>query len=128
MYCPKCLTEYRDGFVEFADCRVPLAAGEAPQQQDLELVTVLETGDSFALSLAKASLDDAGIAYLVVGNDPRYIAGFPGAFGIGETPLCGCSCRIQVAPESEAEARDLLEPLQAPLPASGVEGEPEPDR
>ena len=80
----------------------------------LALATVLETDDSFALSLAKASLEDAGIDYLVAGDDPRYIAGFPGAFGIGETPLCGCHSRIQVAPEFEAEARDLLEPLTLP--------------
>ena len=34
-----------------------------------ELVTVLETADTFALSLAKASLDEAGIAYVVDGDD-----------------------------------------------------------
>lgn len=131
MYCPRCLTEYRDGFLECADCRAPLAAGLPPEpvkEPDLELVTVLETRDSFALSLAKASLEDAGIDYLVSGDEPRYIAGFAGAFGVGETPLCRCSCRIQVAPESESEARALLEPLQKPDPACGIEAEPQPDQ
>ncbi|MGA2326756.1 MAG: DUF2007 domain-containing protein [Bryobacteraceae bacterium] len=129
MYCPECLTEYRDGFFECADCRVPLAAGlppKLPEQHDLELVTVLETHDGFALSLAKASLEEAGIEYLLSGDDPRYIAGFPGAFGVGETPLCSCSVRIQVASESEAEARVLLEPLRNPDPAPGLEAESEP--
>jgi hypothetical protein len=30
--------------------------------------------------------------------------------------LRACSCRIQVAPESAAEARALLEPLEHPEP------------
>jgi hypothetical protein len=51
----------------------------------LALATVLETDDSFALSLAKASLEDAGIDYLVAGDDPRYIAGF-------RLPLAHSSC------------------------------------
>lgn len=47
-------------------------------EPDLQLVTVLETRDTFGLSLAKASLDEAGIDYLVTGDDPRYLAGIPG--------------------------------------------------
>ena len=93
---------------------------------DPELVTVLETRDTFALSLAKASLEDAGIDYLVIGDDPRYFVGFPGAFGssgIGETPLAQCFCKIQVARESEAEARAVLEPLQNPPAAEDSDAE-----
>jgi hypothetical protein len=86
------------------------------ENQDLDLVTVLEASDTFALALAKASLEDAGIDYVVSGDDPRYIAGFPDAFAVGETPLWKCSSRIQVAREAEAEAHALLEPLQNPLP------------
>ena len=41
---------------------------------DLDLVTVLETSDTFALSLAKSALEDAGINYLVSGDDPRYFS------------------------------------------------------
>ncbi len=67
-----------------------------------------------ALTLAKASLEDAGIEYVVVGDEPRYIAGFPGAFGLGEMPLFRGGWGIQVAPEFENEARTLLEPLQNP--------------
>jgi hypothetical protein len=78
----------------------------------LDLVTVLETDDSFALTLAKSALEDAGIPYVVSGDDPRYIPGFPGAFGVGAIPSGKCSATIQVDRESEAEARALLEPLQ----------------
>ena len=116
--------------MECTDCQVPLAPGAPPEPAEehaLELVTVLETRDSFALTLAKASLEEAGIDYIVSGDEPRYIAGFPGAFGVGETPLCNCSCRIQVTPQREREARALLEPLQKPDPACSVEADPEPD-
>ena len=61
MYCPKCLAEYEEGFTECADCQVALVSGHAPQptkEPEVELVTVLETGEPIALSLAKASLDE----------------------------------------------------------------------
>ncbi len=90
-----------------------------------ELVTVLETSDTFALALAKSALEDAGIEHLVSGDDPRYFQihdGVVGAAGIGQTPLWKCSCKIQVARESEAEARALLEPLQNP-PAADSDAE-----
>jgi hypothetical protein len=117
MYCPRCRTEYREGFVECADCRVPLAAGLPPERQETpgldaadllrgrepELVTVLDTADPFAVRLARASLDDAGIEYLMTGEDSRP---YPGL---------GAGCSIQVALEREKEARELLGPLQEPL-------------
>ena len=92
---------------------------------DLDLVTVLETSDTFALSLAKSALEDAGINYLVSGDDPRYFSiydGAVGAPGIGQTPLWKCSCTIRVRRESEAEARALLESLEnSPAAESGME-------
>jgi Putative prokaryotic signal transducing protein len=110
------LTEYRDGFSDCADCQIPLEAGLLPQpgeQPPVELVTVLETGDPFALSLAKASLEDAGIDYFVDGNDP---SGSASSLGVCLSCPSGGCCRIQVARESEGEARELLEPLRDPSP------------
>ena len=96
MFCPQCRTEYREGFSECADCRValvavlpPLAAKAAPPQ----FVNVFETTDTFALGLATASLDEAEIGYKVDALRTR-------------RAYC-----IQVAPEDEADARDLVEPL-----------------
>ena len=119
IYCPRCLTPYRDGFFECADCRVPLVVELPPrlaEAGEVELVNVLEIRDSFALSLAKAALEDAGIDYLVTGEEPRFISAGQGAFGLGAVPSCACSCRIQVAPECVSEARALLEPLEHPEP------------
>ena len=93
-----------------------------------DLVTVLETNDTFALALAKSALEEAGIDYLVTGDEPRYFSGFPGAFGasgIGQAPLWNCSSRIQVARESEAEASALLEPLLNPTAAPESDSERE---
>jgi len=117
MYCPQCLAEYREEFTECADCRVALVAGPLPQptrQTEVEFVTVLETRDPVALNLAKASLEEAGIEYLMVS-------------GVSAATLMGLAyypgfCRIQVASEDEEEARALLEPLQESSPDLGETG------
>ena len=105
MYCPECLTEYREGFSQCADCRVPLMAGvplpKPAKTAAPELVTVLETADAFAVGLAKASLEDAGIEYEINGKVAKPSRG---------TPMY----RVQVTREDEADARVLLEPLQNP--------------
>jgi hypothetical protein len=114
MYCARCLTEYRDGFADCADCQIPLEVGLPPQPGEappVELVTVLETSDPFALNLAKASLEDAGIEYVAGGGDPSGLAGMIGI--VMKAPGGGC-CEIQVARERESEARALLEPLRHP--------------
>jgi len=137
MHCPKCLTEYRDGFYECADCRVPLASGPPPSRDsrdgrfegpgsDLALVTVLATCDGFAVKLAKASLEEAGIEYLVNDGTYGHDIAFPTAFPIGSYPIVP-SCRlIQVAREDEAEARELLEPLKNPQPLDEYDESSEP--
>jgi hypothetical protein len=82
----------------------------------VDLVTVLETNDSFALTLAKSALEDAGIKYVVGEDNPKPLGGFPGNFGLGETPLgTVCSSTIQVDRAFEGEARGLLEPLKNPV-------------
>jgi hypothetical protein len=91
----------------------------AMANHDVELVTVLEARDTLALALAKSALEEAGIDYIVSGEEPKNLPWYPGAFGIagiGETPLWKCACTIQVARENEAEARALLEPLESQAP------------
>jgi hypothetical protein len=124
MHCPQCLTEYRDGFTECADCHVPLAAGLPPAPQPVEhnvkLVTVFETSDPFLMNLAKATLEDAGIEYVEAGDDPdeRILTAMP---------MGGHIAQLQVEAALEAEARAALEPLENPEPLSetAVESEPE---
>lgn len=114
MHCPQCLTEYRDGFKECADCHVPLASGSPPaappEGHAVRLVTVLETSDAFAANLAKATLEDAGIEY-VTGGDDIVERALTGMSGMGAT-----ASTIQVEAAHADAARDVLEPLLNPLP------------
>jgi hypothetical protein len=113
MYCPHCLTEYRDGFAQCADCRVALMTGGPPpplRNAAPELVTVLETPDAFAVGLAKASLEDAGIEYEIEGGD----RGLPRFLGMATGQPGTALYRVQVAREDAAEARQFVEPLENP--------------
>jgi hypothetical protein len=96
-----------------------------PKMPDVRLVRVFEARDSFGFSLAVSALEEAGIDFLVSGDEPR--SPFVDyTVGVGQTPLLKCSSRILVAPEDEREARTLLEPLQNP-PARGLEEDSEPE-
>src|SRR5262249_54111187 len=119
MHCPQCLTEYRDGFTECTDCHVPLVPGRAPAEKTAEhnisLVTVFENRDPFAVNLAKATLQDAGIEFIERGDDPQ-------ERGLsGMTPAGALAAKIQVAASCAEQARELLEPLLHPNP---IEEEP----
>jgi len=124
MHCPKCLTEYRDGFTECSDCHVPLAEGRPPAQSEeaheVELVTVFETSDLFAVNLAKATLQDAGIEYSVLGDDSEERA------LSGMTPAGAHTAQFQVEAALADRARDVLEPLNNPEPITESEGEETP--
>ena len=79
----------------------------------IELVTVLEAHDPFALNVAKSLLEDAMIPYIVNGDRVGLTLTLrtpQGTRPIGSGIFCG---RIQVGREFEAEARALLEPLQS---------------
>jgi hypothetical protein len=119
MHCPQCLTEYRDGFTECADCRVPLVPGSPPtssvEGHAVDLITVLETSDPFAANLAKATLEDAGIEFVMGGDD----ADERGLTGM--SPMGAIASRIQVESARADEARELLEPLIHPEPIADEE-------
>jgi hypothetical protein len=124
MHCPQCLTEYRDGFTECADCRVPLAPGPPPPAEEepaaeptAELVSVFETSDPFAVNLAKATLEDNGIEY-VVGGDDSEERGLSGMSPMGAMPS-----RFQVEAHLAERARELLDPLVHPQAITEEEAE-----
>ena len=121
MHCPQCLTEYRDGFTECADCRVPLVPGAPPTEEKpvgepgAELVTVFETSDPFAVNLAKATLEDNGIEY-VMGGDDSQERGLTGMSPMGAMPT-----KFIVEAHLAESAREVLDPLLHPEPIAEEE-------
>ena len=107
MYCPQCRVEYRDGFTECSDCRVPLLAGTPPPEParpfdpTLDLVVVLETNDGIQLALAKGMLEDSDIPFFVLGQIATLVQSVDASLHKW--------VRVQVPCDREAEARELLE-------------------
>jgi hypothetical protein len=107
VYCPKCHAEFRPGFTECSDCRVPLVWElppelEGPGDPHLEWVSVLEGDDPLIIGSAKELLDRAGIPFYIVGDE----------FGVRHTVIDGHIhrwCRICVGRDREAQARAILE-------------------
>ncbi|MCH6568656.1 MAG: DUF2007 domain-containing protein [Acidobacteria bacterium] len=103
LFCPQCRAEYREGILECADCQRSLVAELPPQpkpQPDLELVTVLATGNPALIAVAKSLLEDSGIEYLTQNE------GLHDLF-----PVHRFRIHIQVRQEDEGEATALLADL-----------------
>ncbi len=101
MFCPKCRTEYRDGFIECTDCKVPLVEKLPlePEAEWVDLVTVLTTINASTVALAKSMLEEAGIKHIATGELSKQM------FAIG-------TVRIQVSKDDEETARELLEGIE----------------
>jgi hypothetical protein len=117
MYCPECRGEYREGFLECADCGVPLVESppEPEEHPDPELVTVLEAGDPALLAFAESLLVDAEIPYAKRGEFLQGLFGL-GSLGTG-TDLVAGPVVIQVAKENADSALQILARIEAEEPA-----------
>ena len=98
MYCPKCGTEYRDGFTECADCNVPLVSElpieEPPSFVDFE--EVLITKDCAEVAFVKSLLNSENIPFVVQGDHFSNLYGYI-------VPV-----RFMVAKDKILVARELL--------------------
>ena len=121
MYCPQCQCEYREGFTECADCRVPLLPGTAPEEAadsfdpNLDLVVLLETNDRIQLALVMGMLEEAGIPYYILGQIATLIQDVDG--------FLHKWVRVQVPRDREGEARELMEAIMQPAAIPGEDGE-----
>jgi hypothetical protein len=102
VYCPQCRVEYRDGFTECSDCQVALVPELVPETPDpqLDLVTVFESNDAFAIGLAKGALEDSGIPFWKQSDET--------AARLVLSPVMFPSCRFLVSKDREVEARALM--------------------
>jgi hypothetical protein len=86
------------------------------------LVTVFKSGHEGLIAVAKSMLDEAEIKYLIKNEGVQDLVGL-GVFGTGFNPLTG-PIQIQVLPEDESYAKDLLKDVEA---SEEVDGETEED-
>jgi hypothetical protein len=75
LFCPQCRVEYREGFTECSDCRVPLTdrlpEPETPEEAgDLDLLIRTGCGSPIAIGLAKSLLEEAGIPFFSMDQNP----------------------------------------------------------
>ncbi len=78
-------------------------------KRDPEIVTVFETGNAALIALAKSILDNAGIRYIVKGEQIQSLFGW-GVLGTGFNIVVG-PVQIQVSRTDRLTARDLLADL-----------------
>jgi hypothetical protein len=78
-----------------------------PFDPTLGLVVILETNDHMELSLAKGLLEDAEIPFYVLGQIATLVQDVD--------PFLHKWVRLQVPRDREAEARELLEGMLAPI-------------
>lgn len=83
---------------------------------DLELVTVFESDDPVAFSIAQATLEDAGIEFASIEE---------ALTGYGFSPMVNAPCKIQVAEADKDRALELMQSLtQPPDPGAMEENAP----
>lgn len=71
MWCPKCKSEYRDGFAKCTECGSPLVA-ELPKEPEFEPVFLTKTEEESAWELPEL-LRRAGIACYLDGGEGTFI-------------------------------------------------------
>jgi hypothetical protein len=101
MFCPKCKTEYREGFSVCADCNVDLVRELPPEPKPeyIEYEQIMVTYNPADVALIKSILDAEGIIYYFHGENFMHVR-----------PLVE-PARLMVDKEEAGSARELLKDL-----------------
>ena len=112
MYCARCGRKYGEGEAQCLECHAALVPG-TPAGSQQEPVMVFESSNPFVTAMAKGALEDSGIPFWMQGEETytRQIMG----------PLAFLPNRFLVPPDREAEARELLQQLEAPIEENDVQ-------
>lgn len=118
MFCPKCEQEFAWDIMICPRCDVETVdrlPGPTPTP-DVELVSVLATGDAGIIAVAQSLLEAEGIDYFLRGDGLQDLFGFGRitgfSYAMGPAEFC-------VRSEDAVRARALLDGLQASKPAAG---------
>ncbi len=67
MYCPRCKTEYREGFNECADCKIPLMKKLSEKKEIIpeEFVELISSFNQADIAMIKSILDRYKLKYFV---------------------------------------------------------------
>lgn len=102
MFCPKCKTEYREGFYKCADCGADLVAEQPPELLEetgyVDLVEVYSTYQQDDIAFIKSVLDGEGITYYFEGESPNL-------FGMAYA-------RLLIRAEDVVRTREILKELE----------------
>jgi hypothetical protein len=101
MFCPKCKSEYREGFYKCADCGVDLVADPPPQEdlQYVDMVEVFSTYNHGDIAFIKSVLDGEAIHYFFQGEGSAMMVG------------AGAYARLLVKADEADRAREILHDL-----------------
>ena len=101
MFCPKCKSEYREGFSFCAHCQVELVKELPNEEFDgyEEFISIAATTDISVIPIVKSILDYAEIKYFIKGDMLQSIPGINNVM------------QIQVPVEDIQNAKDLLKDL-----------------
>jgi hypothetical protein len=103
MFCPKCKSEYREGFFKCADCGVDLVVEQPPEQTDdfgdVEFVEVFSTYQQGDIAFLKSVLDGEEITYFFQGESSIMLI------------AAGAYARLLVKADEAQRAREILQEL-----------------
>jgi hypothetical protein len=103
MFCPKCKTEYSDGFYKCADCGTDLVTEQPPEFMEeisyVDLVEIYSTYQQSDIAFIKSVLDGEGIRYFFSGEGTTLMVG------------AGAYARLLVDADDVSRTRDILREL-----------------
>ena len=104
MFCPKCKSEYREGFYKCADCGIDLVSKLPPENEGdvgyVELVEVFSTYNQGDIAFIKSVLDGEGITYYFQGENSNLMVGG------------GAYARLLVQTDDVPHAKEILQDME----------------
>jgi len=118
VFCPKCRSEYREGFINCSDCNIPLVSELPPESKPdfIEFKEVLSTNSPSDRALISSILDAEGITYLFQGE---YVS----TYVYNAIPV-----RLLVREEEAQKAIEILKDLELSFTFGGMRSEHEKDQ